>query len=183
MSRIGKAIIEVPDSVTLTLEGKTIKAKGPKGELSYTVHKLIDFKLEENKLEFFRSSDQKEHRSLHGTSRANVANIIQGVTEGFKKELEIIGVGYRGEQKGKNINFLLGFSHPVLVEPPPGIELKMDGNTKVVITGIDKQAVGQIAAHIRSYREPEPYKGKGIRYVGEFVRPKGQFNRKIKCLM
>jgi len=172
MSRIGKAIIEIPDSVTLTVDGKKVTAKGPKGELSYVVHEYIGIKKEEKILSFSRESDEKEHRSLHGTTRANVANIVKGVTDGFTKELEIIGVGYRGEQKGRSINFLLGFSHPVLLDPPEGIELKMDGNTKVLVSGIDKQLVGQIAAKIKAYRKPEPYKGKGIRYAGEYVRRK-----------
>jgi len=172
MSRIGKAIIDIPDSVTLTVDGKNITVKGPKGELFYTVHDFIGIHKEDKQVSFTRESELKEHRALHGTTRSNVANMVQGVTEGFSKELEIIGVGYRGEQKGKNINFLLGFSHTILVEPPTGIELKMNGNNKVMVSGIDKQKVGQIAAQIRAHRKPEPYKGKGIHYVGEYIRRK-----------
>ncbi len=172
MSRVGKAIIEIPEKVEIKVNGKNIDVKGPKGSLSYRVHDFIDIELSDKELTFKRHSDNNEHKSLHGTTRANVANMVKGVSEGFQKELEIIGVGYRGEQKGKNINFLLGFSHHVLVEPPEGIELKMEGNTKVVISGIDKQLVGQVAANIRKYRQPEPYKGKGIRYANEHVRRK-----------
>ena len=172
MSRIGRMPVGIPDKVEVKVDGPLVKVKGPKGELSYKVHEYIGIKQEDKQLSFTRESDQKEHRSLHGTMRANVANMVLGVTEGWTKELEIIGVGYRGEQKGKDINFLLGYSHPIYVKAPPGVEIKMDGNTKVKISGIDKQAVGQVAAQIRSYREPEPYKGKGVRYVGEYVRRK-----------
>jgi large subunit ribosomal protein L6 len=172
MSRVGKAIIEVPSAVKLSINGQTIAVEGPKGKLSHEVHPSIGFQLEEGVLNFTRSDDQKESRSLHGTNRAIVANMIQGVSEGWTKELEIIGVGYRAEAKGKDVNFLLGYSHPILLTPPEGIEVKVEGNNKVVVSGADKEKVGQVAANIRAYRKPEPYKGKGVRYANEYVRRK-----------
>ena len=134
--------------------------------------KKISFKFKEKKVVFERSSDAKEERALHGTSRAVVANMIRGVSEGFTKQLEIVGIGYRGAQKGKGIKLQLGYSHPVEYEPPEGITLKMEGNNKISVSGADKQKVGQVAAEIRSFKKPEPYKGKGIRYIGEQVRRK-----------
>ena len=172
MSRVGKAEIKIPSTVKLNVSGQSITVEGPKGKLTHAVHPEISFKLEGDVLTFSRPSDQKDHRSLHGTNRALVANMIKGVVDGFTKELEIIGVGYRGEQKGKGVNFLLGYSHPIYFEPPEGVTLKMDGNTKAVVSGIDKQKVGQTAAEIRGFRRPEPYKGKGVRYTGEYVRRK-----------
>jgi large subunit ribosomal protein L6 len=172
MSRIGKSEIKIPSGVTLKIEGQNIEVKGPKGTLSHSVHKKIAFEVNDNILTFTCSSEEPAVRALHGTSRAVVANLVKGVTEGFSKTLEIVGVGYRGEPKGKGVNFLLGFSHPVLVEPPEGISLKMEGTNKCTISGIDKQKVGQIAAEIRAFRPPEPYKGKGVRYIDEYIRRK-----------
>jgi large subunit ribosomal protein L6 len=172
MSRIGIAEIEIPENVKVNIKGQLISTEGPKGNLSYKVNDKISFKLVENKMKFERSSDSKEIAALHGTNRAIVANMIKGVSEGFAKQLEIVGIGYRGEQKGKGINFLLGYSHPVYYEPPEGITVKMNGNTKIVVSGADKQKVGQVAADIRAFRKPEPYKGKGIRYSNEYVRRK-----------
>ncbi len=167
MSRIGIADIEIPDSVKISINGQLISAEGPKGKLSYRVHDSISFQFADKKMTFKRSADTKEDKALHGTNRAIVANMVEGVSEGFSKKLEIVGVGYRGEQKGKGINFLLGFSHPVYYEPPEGITLKMEGNTKISVSGIDKQKVGQVAAIVRGFRKPEPSKGKGVRYSNE----------------
>ena len=172
MSRVGKAEIKIPSGVKVNIQGQAISVEGPKGKLSHTVHREIQFKLEGDVLTFQRPSDQPEHRSLHGTSRAITANMVHGVSEGFTKELDIIGVGYRGEQKGKGVNFLLGYSHPIYFEPPEGITLKMEGATKAVVSGASKQQVGEVAAKIRGFRSPEPYKGKGVRYSNEHVRRK-----------
>ncbi len=172
MSRVGKAEIKIPSGVKVSVAGQKINVDGPKGKLSHEVNSKISFSMDKDVLTFSRSSDVKEERALHGTSRAIVANMIKGVSEGFTKTLEIIGVGYRGEQKGKGINFLLGYSHSIFLEPPEGITIKMDGNTKTIVSGTDKQKVGQVAAIIRGYRKPEPYKGKGVRYLGEAVRRK-----------
>src|SRR5690606_17000285 len=169
MSRVGKSPIQIPAGVKITLNGNTVQAEGPKGKLSYTVHERISIVREGDVLTVTRPSDAKTDRALHGTSRAMLFNIINGVSKGWVKELEIRGVGYRGEQKGKSLNLVLGFSHPVVFDPPEGIILKMDGNLKIVVEGVDRQAVGQVAATIRGFRPPEPYKGKGIRYADEVV--------------
>jgi large subunit ribosomal protein L6 len=169
MSRVGKSPIQVPTGVKLNIQGRTIQAEGPKGKLSYTVHERIAVAKDGDVLTFTRPSDSKTDKALHGTSRAQVANLVTGVSKGWTRELEIRGVGYRGEQKGKGLNLVLGFSHPVVFEPPAGITLKMDGNVKIVIEGADRQLVGQVAATIRGFRPPEPYKGKGVRYSDEVV--------------
>jgi large subunit ribosomal protein L6 len=172
MSRIGKAEILIPDSVKVKVDGQLISTEGPKGKLSHKVNDKISFKLAEKKMVFERSSEAKGDRALHGTNRAIVANMIQGVSEGFTKQLEIVGIGYRGEQKSKGIKLQLGYSHPVEYDPPEGVNLKMEGNNKILVSGADKQKVGQVAAIIRGFRKPEPYKGKGIRYSNEYVRRK-----------
>lgn len=173
MSRIGRAPITVPAGVTITIaEDNTVTVKGPKGELTRTLNKDMMIEMEENVLTVKRPSDNKEHRSLHGLTRTLVSNMVTGVTEGFKKTLEINGVGYRAAQAGKNVNLSLGFSHPVVVEPPTGITLEVPAPNRIVVSGISKEVVGEIAANIRKYREPEPYKGKGIKYEGEVVRRK-----------
>jgi large subunit ribosomal protein L6 len=172
MSRVGKKPIEIPKGVKVSLSGKTVSVEGPKGKLSHTVHNLLEVVKTGETLEISRPDDMKFTRAIHGTSRALVANLFQGVTEGFKETLEIVGVGYRVEQKGKDLNLVLGFSHPVVYKAPEGVVLKAEGLLKIVIEGIDKQKVGQAAAEIRKYRRPEPYKGKGIRYEGEIVRRK-----------
>jgi large subunit ribosomal protein L6 len=169
MSRVGKSPVKVPAGVKVTLNGQTVNAEGPKGKLSYTVHENIGITQQGDELILTRSTDSNTDRALHGTSRAQVYNVIHGVSKGWVKELEIRGVGYRGEQKGKALNLVLGFSHPVVYEPPAGITLKMDGNVKIVVEGVDRQLVGQVAATIRGYRPPEPYKGKGVRYADEVV--------------
>lgn len=172
MSRIGKTPIPIPAGVTAKIEGQTVFAKGPKGELSVCIHPEMKLKLEDGKISVERPSDNKMHRSLHGLSRTLVANVIDGVTKGFETKLEIIGVGYRAELKGKNLMLTIGFSHPILFTPPEEIKVTTEGNNIVVVQGINKELVGQVAAKLRSLKPPEPYKGKGIRYLGEFVRKK-----------
>jgi len=169
MSRVGKSPIQLPAGVKVTLNGNTVQAEGPKGKLSFTVHERISVSREGDVLTVTRPSDSKTDKALHGTSRAMLSNTIIGVSKGWVKELEIRGVGYRGEQKGKALNLVLGFSHPVVFNPPEGITLKMDGNVKIIVEGVDRQLVGQVAADIRGFRPPEPYKGKGVRYSGENV--------------
>ncbi len=172
MSRIGRLPIDIPAGVDVTVDGAAVTVKGPKGELSLTVASPIEVKLEDNQVLVTRPDDERESRSLHGLTRSLIANQIIGVTQGYSKALEIVGTGYRVAQKGSSIEFALGFSHPVTVEPPAGITLSVEGNNKVMVTGIDKQAVGEAAANIRKIKKPEPYKGKGIRYAGEVVRRK-----------
>ena len=173
MSRIGNAPVEIPAGVTVTLgEGNLVTVKGPKGELSRHIHPEMKVTVEGNVLKVERPSDDKTHRSLHGLSRSLIHNMVVGVTEGFSKSLEINGVGYRAQKQGKNLNLSLGFSHPVIVEPPKGIEFDVPAPNAITVKGIDKELVGQIAAEIRGFREPEPYKGKGIKYAGEHIRRK-----------
>jgi large subunit ribosomal protein L6 len=173
MSRIGRAPIEVPAGVTVTLgDENKVTVKGPKGELVRICHKDMIIKLEGTTLTVERPSEDKLHKSLHGLTRTLINNMVLGVTEGFTKNLEINGVGYRAAKAGKNLNLSLGFSHPVIVEPPDGITLDAPAANRIIISGINKEAVGAMAAKIRGYREPEPYKGKGIKYEGEHVRRK-----------
>ncbi len=173
MSRVGKAPIAIPDKVSVNIDGRTVTVKGPKGELTQEVHADISVAVEDNEVRITRSSDQKKHRALHGLTRALINNMVVGVSEGFKKEMEMIGVGYRAEQKGKTLVLHLGYSHPILVAPPEGIEITLPPKTnRIIVEGISKQVVGEVAAKIRQFRPPEPYKGKGIRYVGEHVRSK-----------
>ena len=174
MSRIGKQIIEIPSGVEVTIEGNNIKVKGPKGELEYIFPSSIIVKKKESIIKVTRDSDEPHDRSLHGLTRALVNNMIIGVSNGFEKRLEIIGVGYRAQVSGKKLTLNLGYSHPIEMQVPEGITTEMDQEQKniLIISGIDKQAVGQFAANIRTHRPPEPYKGKGIRYQGEVVRRK-----------
>ena len=173
MSRIGNAPIAIPAGVTVTLgEENLVTVKGPKGELSRHIHPEMKVTVEGNIVKVERPSDDKTHRSLHGLSRTLIHNMVLGVTEGFSKSLEINGVGYRAQKQGKNLNLSLGFSHPVIVEPPKGIEFDVPSANAITVKGIDKELVGQIAAEIRGFREPEPYKGKGIKYAGEHIRRK-----------
>ena len=173
MSRIGRAPIEIPSGVTVTVDDNNhVVVKGPKGELSRTCHKDIKVVVEGSVVNVQRPSDDKNHRALHGLTRSFVHNMVVGVTDGFTKNLEINGVGYRATQQGKNLNLSLGFSHPVVVEPPAGITITAPAPNRIVISGIDKEMVGEVAAKIRSYREPEPYKGKGIKYENEHIRRK-----------
>jgi large subunit ribosomal protein L6 len=172
MSRVGKRAIGLPDGVTVELAAGEIQVKGPKGSLSGPVPEGIGARVEEGKLIFERPDDSKTSRARHGLARALANNMVVGVSRGFRRSLEIEGVGYRAEMKGKVLNLLLGFSHPVEVAVPEGLTVSVEANTKVSIEGADKQAVGQFAADIRSLRPPEPYKGKGIRYDDEQIRRK-----------
>ena len=172
MSRIGRLPIDVPANVTLTIDGQNVTVKGPKGELSLTVASPIEVKLEDGQVHVTRPDDERESRSLHGLTRTLIANQIIGVTEGYSKSLEVVGTGYRVAAKGSSVEFALGFSHSITVDPPAGITFEVEGNNKLHVRGIDKQAVGEVAANIRKLRKPEPYKGKGVRYAGEVVRRK-----------
>jgi len=172
MSRIGLKPTVIPDGVAVTIEGQKVTVKGPKGELIRSFHPDMAIVQENNEVKVSRPSDSKEHRSLHGTTSSIISNMVEGVTKGFKKNLELVGVGYRANKQGKNLVLNVGYSHPVEVVPEEGIEISVEGNNKVSVLGIDKQRVGEVAANIRSIRPPEPYKGKGIRYEGEHVRRK-----------
>lgn len=172
MSRVGRMPIDIPAGVTATLDGQVITVKGPKGELTRTLHPDMKVTVQDNVITVERPNDEKNNRALHGLTRALIANMVKGVTEGFKKELEIVGVGYRAQMKGKKLALTLGFSHPLELDAPEGITIECPSATQVVISGINNEHVGEFAAKIRGYRLPEPYKGKGIRYVGEHVRRK-----------
>jgi large subunit ribosomal protein L6 len=169
MSRIGKKPIPVPATVTVTVESEVVRVVGPRGNLEERTNRAIDVVQEDGQLLVKRPTDRAEHRALHGLTRSLVANMVEGVTTGFTKTLEIQGVGYRAALKGKNLELALGFSHPVSITAPDGIEFEVPQPTEIVVRGIDKQLVGQVAADIRKRRKPEPYKGKGIRYKGEQV--------------
>jgi len=172
MSRIGRKSIPVPAGVDVTITGQTVKVKGPKGELSHTVAEPITVERDGAELHVNRPNDERRAKELHGLSRTLVANMIVGVTEGYKKTLEINGTGYRVTAKGKDLEFALGFSHPVNVVPPAGISFSVERPTQFTVAGIDKQLVGEVAANIRKIRPPEPYKGKGVKYQGEVIRRK-----------
>ena len=172
MSRIGKKPVEIPSGVDVKIDGSDVVVKGSKGELTRSFNERIGFDVEEDVITLTRPDDSRESRALHGLSRALFNNMVVGVSEGFRKELEIHGVGYRASLKGRNVELLVGFSHPVEVEAPDGITFEVPEQTKIVVSGIDKEQVGQVAANIRKVRPPEPYKGKGIRYSGEYVRRK-----------
>ncbi|WP_349898756.1 50S ribosomal protein L6 [Parafrigoribacterium soli] len=172
MSRIGRLPIDIPAGVDVKVDGSAVTVKGPKGELQLTVASPIEVKLEDGQLLVTRPDDERESRSLHGLTRTLIANQIIGVTAGYSKGLEIVGTGYRVAAKGNSLEFALGYSHSITVDPPAGITFAVDGNTKLTVHGIDKQAVGEVAANIRKLRKPEPYKGKGVRYAGEVVRRK-----------
>lgn len=169
MSRIGRKPIVLPKGVDVKIEGSEVTVKGSKGTMTFGVMQNIEVALEDGRIAVKRANDEKSVRAAHGMTRAILSNMVTGVNQGFERVLEIIGVGYRAQMQGKNLVMALGFSHPVEVVPPEGIEFAVDGPTKIIVRGIDKQLVGQIAANIRGYRPPEPYKGKGIRYVGEYV--------------
>ena len=169
MSRIGKKIIDIPKGVTVTLEGGIVKVKGPKGELQRAIHPNMKVEMKDNQIEVKRPDDFKENRALHGLTRALIQNMILGVNEEYKKTLDIVGVGYKVELKGENLLLNMGYSHPIYFMPPAGIKIAAPTPTQIVVSGIDKQLVGQVAAKIRSIREPEPYKGKGIKYSDEHI--------------
>ena len=173
MSRIGKAPIAVPSGVDVSISGASITVKGPKGELTRELPEQVTVRQDEGNLLVERIDDERESRALHGLMRSLVANMVTGVTDGFRKELDIVGVGYRAAAKGNDgLELALGFSHPVVVSAPEGITFVVPAPTRIEVHGIDKQLVGQVAADIRAWRKPEPYKGKGVRYVGEHVRRK-----------
>jgi large subunit ribosomal protein L6 len=172
MSRIGKKPVPVPSGVTVTVDGQTVKVKGPRGELSRTLNPEMKVAVENGEVTVARPSDETHHKALHGLSRTLVANMVEGVTKGFQKQLEIVGVGYKAEVRPYGLQMALGYSHPIEVRAPKGIKLTAPAPTSVTIEGADKEVVGQIAAEIRSLRPPEPYKGKGIKYAGEQVRRK-----------
>lgn len=172
MSRIGKAPIAIPSGVDVTLSGSHVVVKGPKGTLERDLHPDMSVTIDDGTITVTRPSDDRLHRSLHGLTRSLLANMVEGVTSGFSKTLEIQGVGYRAAAKGADLEVLVGFSHPVLVPAPEGITFTVESPTRIVVAGYDKQLVGQVAADIRALRPPDPYKGKGIRYEGEYVRRK-----------
>lgn len=172
MSRIGRMPIPIPEGTEVRIEGNRVTVKGPKGELTREFHPDMIIEMEEGAIRVRRPSDSKFHKSLHGLTRSLLANMVEGVTRGFEKNLEIHGVGYRAVAKGRDIELSLGFSHPVLVKAPEGVEFELVTPTKIRVKGADKQKVGEMAAKIRALRKPDPYKGKGIRYAGEYIRRK-----------
>jgi large subunit ribosomal protein L6 len=172
MSRIGRLPITVPSGLEVSLEGRDIRVKGSKGELSRTLAEGITVEIEDGTITVNRPNDERESRSLHGLTRSLINNMIIGVTEGFTKKLEIVGTGYRVQAKGNDLEFALGYSHPVPVKAPEGITFTVEGANKLAVSGIDKQQVGEVAANIRKLRKPDPYKGKGVRYEGEQIRRK-----------
>ncbi|WP_096438193.1 50S ribosomal protein L6 [Alteribacter populi] len=172
MSRIGIKPVEIPSGVEVKHEGTTITVKGPKGELTRTLHADMIVKQEEDGIVVERPSDHKDHRALHGTTRSIISNMVEGVTKGYEKTLELVGVGYRAQKSGNKLTLNVGLSHPVEFSPETGLEIDVPENTKVIVKGIDKERVGALASNIRAVRPPEPYKGKGIRYQGEYVRRK-----------
>lgn len=172
MSRVGRKPIPIPSGVKIASEGQSVTVTGPKGQLNATLHPVIGIDVKDNQIVVNRPNDQKESRALHGLWRALLNNLVKGVTDGYMRKLELVGVGYRAELKGKKLQLLVGYSHPILFHPPDGIKVEVPTQTAIVISGIDKQLVGQVAAKIRSFRPPEPYKGKGIKYEGEYIRRK-----------
>ena len=172
MSRIGKEPIEIPQDVEVKIEGNNVQVTGSKGTLNREIHPSMEIRLNEGKLMVSRPSDSPLNRSLHGLTRTLLANMVEGVVKGFEKRLEISGVGYRAELQGQTIVFQLGYSHPIVFRPPEGITINIEKGTRLTVSGIDKQLVGQVAAKIRSFRPPEPYKEKGIKYEGEYIRRK-----------
>jgi large subunit ribosomal protein L6 len=172
MSRIGNAPIDMPKGVELSVKGDEVEVKGPKGTLTQTIDPSLEVSVDDGTVTIARSNDERQTRALHGLSRALINNMVTGVSEGFSKELTIVGVGYRAALKGKDLEIQVGYSHPVVIDAVDGIDFEVPENTKIIVSGIDKQKVGQVAANIRSVRPPEPYKGKGIRYSDEYVRRK-----------
>ncbi len=172
MSRIGKKVIVIPSGVTVSVLDNVVKVKGPKGQLQESYGKTVGVNVKDNELTVTRENDIKENRALHGLTRALINNMVVGVTEGFNKTLDIIGVGYKVEMKGANLLMQIGYSHPIYFIPPEGITLTSPINTQIIVSGIDKQLVGAVAAKLRSFRKPEPYKGKGIKYSTEVIRRK-----------
>ncbi|HAA90117.1 MAG: 50S ribosomal protein L6 [Thermoanaerobacterales bacterium 50_218] len=172
MSRVGRLPVMIPAGVEVKVEGNVVEVKGPKGRLVKEMPQEINISVEDNKVVVTRSSDEKKHRALHGLTRALIQNMVIGVTEGFQKSLELVGVGYRAAKQGKKLVLTVGYSHPVEIEPEEGLEIEVPAPNKIVVSGIDKEKVGALAARIRSVRKPDPYKGKGIRYEGEVIKLK-----------
>jgi large subunit ribosomal protein L6 len=172
MSRIGKKPIPFSNQVKVEIAGGNVSVEGPKGKLSLRLHPSMTVRVEDSRLHCTRPSDNKLHRSLHGLTRTLVANMVEGVTKGFEKKLEMIGVGYRGSVQGRNLSLMLGYSHPLIFPLPDGINVSVEGQNLLTVSGVDKQQVGEVAAKIRSLRPPEPYKGKGVKYTGERIRRK-----------
>lgn len=172
MSRVGKSPVSIPEGVDIKVEKNIVRAKGPKGELYAKIHPTIKIRKEDNTITVERPSENKLHKSLHGLSRSLIANIINGVTKGYEKRLKVIGVGYRADMKGNKLLLNIGYAHQILFEPPEEIDVSVDKDNVITVKGINKELVGQVAAKIRSFKKPEPYKGKGIRYVDEYVRRK-----------
>lgn len=172
MSRVGKKPITVPAGAQLTVDGSVVKAKGPKGELQFALHELVEVTLEGGALTVSPKNDSQLARALWGTTRAQIANMVQGVTTGFERTLELVGVGYRAEMQGPDLKMALGYSHPVIVKAPKGVTISVTKPTEIKLAGSDKQVLGQVASELRAWRPPEPYKGKGVRYQGETVRRK-----------
>ncbi|MGL4178402.1 MAG: 50S ribosomal protein L6 [Dermatophilaceae bacterium] len=172
MSRIGRLPVAVPAGVDVTVDGQTVKVKGPKGELSHVIAEPISVEQADGSVSVTRPDDERVSRSLHGLTRTLINNMVLGVTEGYEKKLEIHGTGYRVQAKGSNLEFALGYSHSITVEPPAGISFAVENQTRFSVQGIDKQLVGEVAANIRKLRKPDPYKGKGVRYAGEQIRRK-----------
>ena len=172
MSRVGRKPISIVKGVTVTKKDDAIVVKGPKGELSATVHPYITIDVNPSEVLVSRHADDGAHRALHGLWRALIQNMVNGVTQGYSQKLEIVGVGYRAEMRGKKLQLMLGFSHPILFGPPDGVTIEAPTQTSIMVSGIDKQLVGLVAAKIRSFRPPEPYKGKGVKYEGEYIRRK-----------
>lgn len=172
MSRIGKKPITIPEGVEFTIKDQTVEVKGPKGTLTQELHRYAQVVQEDNVVEIRVPGHEKRFRSMQGLARSLIANMLEGVTKGYERRLEMVGTGYRGAMKGKDLELQLGYSHPIVVKPEEGIELAMEGNNKIIVRGIDKQKVGQTAASIRQLRKPDPYLGKGVRYEGEYIRRK-----------
>jgi large subunit ribosomal protein L6 len=172
MSRIGKLPIAIPDKVNVEVHDHTVTVKGPKGTLTMTAHPLIDVQVKDRQVICGRPSDEKSHKALHGLTRSLIANMVEGVTKGFERKLELSGVGYRASMLGQNVNMSLGYSHPIVFPVPPGIKIEVRDQTQLTVSGLDKQLVGAVAAKLRSFRPPEPYKGKGVKYAEERIRRK-----------
>lgn len=172
MSRIGKLPVSIPEKVEVNLKDNYLTCKGSQGELGFQLNSQMEIKIEDNEITVNRPSDSKEHRSLHGLTRSLIANMVEGVSAGFTRKLEILGVGYKAEMKGKNLMLTLGYSHPIVMSFPETVQTSVPAPNEIVVQGADKELIGMIAAKIRSFRKPEPYKGKGIRYSGEYVRRK-----------
>lgn len=172
MSRIGRHPIAIPAGVQITVEGNLVRVKGPKGEISRAIHPDMSVTIENGALRVSRPSDEREHKALHGLTRTLINNMVEGVTKGYSRALELVGTGYRAAKTGQKLTLTVGYSHPVVIDPPQGIEFQVPAPNQVIVTGIDKELVGQIAADIRAVRPPEPYLGKGIKYAGEHIRRK-----------